>query len=211
MASTSPFQNNDYQAALSLRPMRLPVNDIFRALSAQNAFWDAGAQRVKSVYDDALGLKLSNTENQQLRDQYMKESQKQIVKLSAMDLSDPSVQRQGFSIFQPLMSDEGIISDDAATRHIQKVNSEALSFRNQDGGKYYSQTNHQYALQGAGEFMSSTDRFAGKKYLQQRKEYEPFYDYTAEYDKALKNCAADTEESDSVLDDKTGYIQHAIR
>ncbi len=68
MPSTSPFQNNDYQAVSSFRPYRLPVNDIVRANMAQNQFWEIGASRVKAVHDNALELKLSLEPNKQIRD-----------------------------------------------------------------------------------------------------------------------------------------------
>ena len=206
MAASSPYSGNDYNAVSTYRPYQLPVNDIFKALVAQNEYWEQGARRVKSVYDNALNLKLTNVQNRQIRDQFMQDAEKEITKLSAMDLSDPSVQRQGFGIFQPLFKDRGVVSDDAATRHIDKVNAEALSFRTKNNGKEYSQINHMYALDGADEFRNSTDRFAGEKFLEKAKNYEPYYDYTAEYDKIIKNCPSDSAEGDSVLSE-SGYIQ----
>lgn len=204
--STSPYQNNDYQAANTFRPYQLPVNDIIRANMAIDSYWDRGAERVKGVYDTALGLKLSLEPNREIRDQYMKDAEKQMTKLSSLDLSDPSVQRQGLNLFKPLLQDRGVVSDDAATRHIERVNNEALSYRTKDGGKYYSSVNHKYALDGSDEFFNSPDRMGGERYLKKRKEYEPFYDYTAEYDKILKNCPSSSNTSDSVLG-SAGYIE----
>lgn len=198
MASTSPYQNNDYQASSTFRPYKLPINDIFKGISAQNEFWNIGARRVKSVYDDALNLKLTNAENRQIRDDYMREAEKQLTKLSSMDLSDPSVQRQGLGLFKPLFKDEGIMSDDQATRHIEKVNADALSYRQKENGKFYSATNHKYALMGADEFANSSDRMAGKEYLAKRKEYEPFYDPTQEINGILKNCKPNKGAGDQV-------------
>lgn len=189
--ATTPYQQNDYQAANSFRPYRLPVNDIMKASTAINAYWDAGAARVKGVYDNAVDLQLSLEPNKQLRDQYLKDSQVQLQKLSSMDLSDPDVQREGIAIFKPLFSDEGIMSDDQATRHIERINSDALSFRNKDEGKGYSSVNHQYALTGANEFKNSKDRMAGKAYLQTAKNYELFYDPKSELTSILKSCKPD--------------------
>ncbi len=188
MPSTSPYQNNDYQAVSSFRPYVLPINDIFKSISAQNAYWDEGAAKVKNVYDNALELKLSLEPNKQIRDQFMKDAEKEITKLSTMNLGDPSVQRQGFGIFKPLFKDEGVVSDDAATRHIEKVNNDALAFRTKEHGKFYNYYNHEYALSGSKEFKNSQDRMAGKTFLQQAKEYEPYYDYTDDFTKALKDC-----------------------
>lgn len=206
MASTSPYQHNDYQAASTFRPYTLPVNDILRANMALDNYWEQGAARIKSAYDNVLGLKLSLQPNREIRDNFMKEAEKQITKLSSMDLSDPSVQRQGLNIFKPLLQDRGVVSDDAATRHIEKVHSDALSYRTRDNGKFYSNVNHKYALDGSNEFLNATDRNAGEEYLKKRKEYEPYHDYTAEYDKILKNCPSSTNTSDSVHNG-TGYIE----
>jgi len=198
MAATSPYTQNDYQAVSTFRPYQLPVNDVMKAFVAQNQFWDEGARRVKSAYDNAADLQLTNKENQQIRDNYLKDAQKQLTKLSSMDLSDPDVQRKGLALFTPLYKDEGIVSDDAATRHIMKVNSDALSYRGKENGKFYSATNHQYAMMGAKEFQNSTDRMAGKQYLSNAREYEPFHDPTAELDKIMKNCKPNKASGESI-------------
>ena len=94
MAATSPYTGNDYQAVSNFRPYELPINDIFKGISAQNQFWDAGAARVKSYHDNALNLKLSLEPNKEIRRKFLEDAEKQLVKLSSMDLSDPSVQRK---------------------------------------------------------------------------------------------------------------------
>lgn len=192
MAATSPYTPNDYQAVDNYRPYDLPVNDIYKAIDAQNRFWDAGAARVKSVYENALNLQLSKEDNIRIRDEFMKNAEKQLTKLSSMDLSDPSVQRQGFGIFRPLLKDEGIVYDDAYTRHVQQVKSDALSYRTKGDGKQYSDTNLSYAIEGYDEFMKSPDRMAGKAAYQNRREYTPFYDPTNELQTIFKECKPST-------------------
>ena len=56
MPSSSPYQANDYQAANSYRPYQLPINSIFKDISAQYQFWDEGAQKIKSVYEKMLSF-----------------------------------------------------------------------------------------------------------------------------------------------------------
>ena len=70
MPSSSPYQINDYQAANSYRPYQLPINSIFKAISAQDQFWNEGAARVKNVYDNALGMSLTLNENKALEHFY---------------------------------------------------------------------------------------------------------------------------------------------
>src|SRR5688572_18454927 len=126
MAATSPYQNNDYQASGNYRPYELPVNDAFKALDAVNRFWEIGAQRVKSVHDNALNLRLTLEPNKEIRKKFIEEAEKQLGKLSSMDLADANVQRQGFGIYKPLFQDEGIMYDDSMTRHFDKVRQDAL-------------------------------------------------------------------------------------
>jgi hypothetical protein len=197
MAATSPYTPNDYTAVSNFRPYELPINDIFKAISAQNQFWDAGAARVKSVYDNALNLKLSLEPNKEIRKKYLEDAEKQLTKLSSMDLSDPSVQRQGFALFKPLFQDEGIIFDDLTTRHYDKVRNDAAMYKTKDNGKGYSDINVQYAMQGYNEFINSKDRMAGKAFYQSRKEYTPYYDYTEDFSKSLKDCKPSSIEATS--------------
>lgn len=188
MAATSPYQNNDYQAVSSYRPYRLPINDIFKAYSAQNQFWDAGAARVKSVYENALGLNLTNQTNREIRDKFMKDSEAQITKLSMMDLSDPSVQRQGIGIFKPLFQDEGVMSDHQATTWISELQSDIQRARTEKNGAGYADTNAMVAMEGAYEFQNSKDRMAGKTYLANKRSYTPYYNPSKEMEEIVKTC-----------------------
>lgn len=213
MAATSPYTPNDYQAVSNFRPYELPINDIVKAISAQNAFWDAGAAKVKNVYENALNLKLSLEPNKKIRDQYIEDAKKQLTKLSSADLSNPSVQREGFAIFKPLFQDEGIVYDDLTTRHYEKVRNDALSYRGKDNGKQYSDINFQYAMQGYNEFVTSKDRMAGKTAYQKRKDYIPYYDYTEDFSQALKDCPSSSIEGQSPLYNSgkmTGYMRDTV-
>lgn len=192
MAATTPYQQNDYQAVSNYRPYQLPVNDIFKALQAQNQFWEEGARRVKSVYDNALNLKLSLEPNRDIRKRFMEEVEKQLTKLSTMDLSDPSVQRQGFDIFKPLFQDEGVMSDDQATRWIEDVQGDIQRARENNNGKDYADSNAMVAMEGVYEFKNAKDRFAGKSYLANKRSYTPYYDPSKEMSDILKNCKGPT-------------------
>lgn len=213
MAATSPYTQNDYQAVSNFRPYELPINDIFKAISAQNQFWDAGAAKVKAVYDNALNLKLSLEPNKEIRKKYLEDAEKQLTKLSSMDLSDPSVQRQGFALFKPLFQDEGIVYDDLTTRHYEKVRNDAMMYRSKENGKGYSDINMQYAMQGYNEFINSKDRMAGKQFYGNRKEYTPYYDYTEDFSKSLKDCKPSSIETTSPnygsSGSMTGYMKES--
>lgn len=197
MAATSPYSGNDYNAVSNFRPYDMPVNDIYKGLVSQDSFWKAGAARINQVYNSALDLKLSKEANIDIRNKYMEDADKQLTKLSTMNVADPSVQRQGFGLFKPLFQDQGIAYDDLATRHYDQVRNDAMSARYRNNGKEFSNDNFQYAMDGYSDFMKSNDRMAGKAAYQNRKDYEPYYDYGPEAATILKTCKPDQVSQDS--------------
>lgn len=198
MPSSSPYQANDYQAANSFRPNRLPVNDIMKAFVSQNQFWDAGAKRVKNAYENALNLNLTSDENIKVKNDYIKDAEKQLNKISAMDLSDPSVQRLGLNIFKPLLQDRSIILDNEMTNLKNSIVSDAEGYKtkklskNGKEGEGYSDINLVDALTGFEGFNSSTPR--DEKLLKDMygrvkgKRYVPYYSPNEAFENALKGC-----------------------
>jgi len=216
MPATSPYSGNDYQAVSNFRPYELPVNDIFKAISAQNQFLDAGAARVKSYYDKGLNLDLTLEENRKIRDQFMKDAEKEMIKLSTMDLADPSVQRKGMSIMSPLFKDKAILYDDQLTRVKKQIFSEADSYRtkkltpNGIEGEGFSQKNLAYALVGFEEFNEKTARdenvLKGLYGKLANKKYIPQYDMTREFTKIINNCKGSSEFKQDVADGNYLYF-----
>lgn len=208
MASTSPYQQNDYQAVSNYRPYELPINDIYKAIDAQNRFWDAGAAKVKNVYENALGLELTLDDNNEVRKDFMAKAEKEMIKLSGMDLSDPSVQRQGFGIFRPLLRDKAIMYDNELTKVKNSIFSTAEEYKRKKlsstgpEGEGYTQRNMAYALDGFEEFNSKTPRDANTlKDLYGKlgnKAYTPYYNPKQEYEGILKLCKGSSAESQGV-------------
>jgi len=208
MPSTSPYSNNDYAAVSNFRPYELPINDIFKGISAQNAFWDAGAARVKHIYDNILDMPLTLDSNKEVRKQYMEDAQKQLSKLSTMDLGDPSVQRQGFNLFKPLLSDQALLYDSELTKTMQGIYSDANGYRKTKlsstgpEGEGYTQRNLAYALDGFEEFNPKTARdpelLKGLYGKLGRKQYSPYYNPQQEYDSILKHCKGTATEGQDV-------------
>lgn len=198
MAASSPYSGNDYNASNNFRPYQLPVNDIFKAISAQNEFWEIGARRVKSVYDNALNLNLTLDANKEVKKKFMDEAEKQLTKLSSMDLSSPSVQRQGFNIYKPLFQDEAIMYDNELTKVMGNIYSDAEMFKRKKlsstgaEGEGYTERNLAYSLDGFEVFNSKTARDPSllKEMYQKlgKREYTPYYNPTQEYSSILKNC-----------------------
>ena len=195
MAATSPYSGNDYQAVSNFRPYELPVNDIFKSISAQNQFWDAGAARVKSYYDKGSNLDLTSTENRKIRDQFIKDSEKELIKLSSMTLADPSVQKKGMSIFKPLFKDKAILQDDYLTRKQKEIYSEAEKYKNDEKtkGTGFHMDNLAYALMPFRSFGENTSRAELDSIFNKAKnsQYIPHYDFSKERMDILEQCKPD--------------------
>lgn len=196
MPTTSPYSPNDYQAVSTFRPYELPVNDILKANIALNQFWDEGARAVKSKYQSALNLNLTSQENRQVRDEFLKQAQDKINSLSRMDLSDPSVQRQGIGIFKPLFEDEAIMMDDYLTERYKQVVDEAQRYKNDEKtkGEGFHTDNLGYALRPFKGFGKDTKRGEIKSIFDRAKnaEYIPYIDVSKEYMEIWSKCKGDT-------------------
>lgn len=196
MPTTSPYSPNDYQAVSTFRPYELPVNDILKANIALNQFWDEGARAVKSRYQSALNLNLTSAENRQVRDEFLKQAQDKINSLSKMDLSDPSVQRQGIGVFKPLFEDEAIMMDDYLTERYKQVVDEAQRYKNDEKtkGEGFHTDNLGYALRPFKGFGRDTKRGEIKSIFDRAKnaEYIPYTDVSKEYMEIWSKCKGDT-------------------
>lgn len=211
MASTSPYQNNDYQATSTFRPYQLPVNDIMKGLMAQNQFWNEGALRVKNTYDNALDLKLRTTENRETRDSFIKNVQKDIAKLSSMNLADPDVQRNGINLFNPLLSDQDIIGEDYVNRNFEKELGVAESFRQKDNGKEYnplSEANIRYEQSLLDSELNRKDGW--KSIAPTMSKYTPYTDVSGEI-KKIKDVITAKEMKDAVATGNSWYIQEITK
>ena len=167
MATTSPYSQNDYQS-FQYRPYELPVNDIMKAFVAKTQYWEMGAAKVRSAYENAAGLDLTGDDNKQVRDQYLQQAQSKIQNLSSQDLADPEVQKAGMSIFTPLFQDQAIMYDDAITKKMRGVQQDAQSYKTKklspDGtiGEGYNADNVGFAMRPFQGFDSKIGRDVDK-------------------------------------------------
>lgn len=145
--TTSPYQGNDYNA-LQFRPYELPVNDILKGIVAKNAYWQQGASRVKSRYNDVLGLDLITDVNKEIVNDFTTKAQKEMQKLSAMDLSDADVQRDALNIFSPIFDSSNPISknilyESNLVGNLNKEEGLAENSRLVDNGANYNALSHE--------------------------------------------------------------------
>ena len=200
--AASYLRPNDYNV-LKFSPYRLNVNDIAKTLAIKTAYWNQGAERVKSRYMDALNLDVTNPQNQQALKDYVSKSEDMIKNLSSQDLGNPDIQEQGIGIFKNLFNDRGIMFDDALTKHYKKVEKDYYGLLKTNPSKA-STINLAYALEDREAFRNDPDRNSAELYYNKRREYVPYYDATSEINNIMKNCKANSISSESPVQN-SGY------
>jgi hypothetical protein len=111
-------------------------------LQRKQSMFEQGASRVRSAYTSVLNAQLSNKNNIPLRDQYIKDAQEQLTKLSSSDLSLMENVNAAESIYAPFWQDKFIVQDAAMTKayqgEMQKYMSWKDSAKPEDREKYNS-------------------------------------------------------------------------
>ena len=189
MAATSPYSPNDYQA-LQFQPAELPLNDIFKGISVKNQYWNLKASAIKATHEKALDLDLTLAENKKIKEEYLSNARNELKKLSTMNIVDEEVQKKAFSVYEPLFKDKAIIYDDTVTKLRKSVLSTALSYRDREGGKEFSDINLEDALSYFEGFNEATTReqMEGVYSNAKNARYVPYYDFSKTMEDALTNC-----------------------
>jgi hypothetical protein len=91
--------------------------------------FEQGASKVKSAYTSVLNAQLSNKNNIPLRDQYIKDAQEKLVKLSSSDLSLIENVNAAESIYAPFWQDKFIVQDAAMTKSYQNEMQKLASWK----------------------------------------------------------------------------------
>ena len=100
-----------------------------RMLQRKQSMFEQGASRVRSAYTSVLNAQLSNKNNIPLRDQYIKNAQEQLTKLSSSDLSLMENVNAAESIYAPFWQDKYIVQDAAMTKAYQAEMQKLTSWR----------------------------------------------------------------------------------
>lgn len=195
--ATSYLEQNDY-TGLKYSPYQLNVNDIAKTLAVKTAYWNQGAQKVKSRYDTALNLELTTNGNKATLKDFVLKSEQEIKDLSTQELSNPDVQEQGMKMFEPLFSDKTIMLDHAITMKKNSIYAQAetaksnINKKTGKRGEEYADVNLMDALDGFESFNKDTpadEKTLGDLYQKVgNKSYTPYYDFTDDMKESLKNC-----------------------
>ena len=100
-----------------------------RMLQRKQSMFEQGLGRVRSAYTSVLNAQLSNKNNIPLRDQYIKNAQEQLTKLSSSDLSLMENVNAAESIYAPFWQDKFIVQDAAMTKAYQAEMQKLMSWK----------------------------------------------------------------------------------
>jgi hypothetical protein len=98
-------------------------------LQRKQSMFEQGVSRVRSAYTSVLNAQLSNKHNIPLRDQYIKNAQEQLTKLSSSDLSLMENVNAAESIYAPFWQDKFIVQDAAMTKGYQAEMQKLMSWK----------------------------------------------------------------------------------
>lgn len=112
-----------------------------RMLQRKQSQFEQGLSQVKSAYTSVLNAPLSDRANIPLRDQYIKQAQEELKKISSSDLSLPQNIQTAQGIFSPFWEDEFIAQDAALTKWYQGEASKLAAWRDSPDEKVRSKYN----------------------------------------------------------------------
>src|SRR5688572_22797817 len=103
-----------------LQSFKPDFNYYQNALERKQGQYDAGYQQVSSIYNSILNAPMLRDSNIQRRDAFFKDAEREIQRLSGIDLSIPQNVDAAYNIFKPFYEDPNIINDISWTKRYQK-------------------------------------------------------------------------------------------
>ena len=114
---------------------------ILRGFNTKLQYWGIGAGKLKTTYENYLGLELTREDNQKSLETFMKGAGEQMRKASSTDLSVGDNVNAALDIFKPLTSDESfkpLMGDHSLTTFYNNQYRIAEMYKTREGGKEYS-------------------------------------------------------------------------
>lgn len=188
MATASYQSNNDYNLVKEIRPFDMPYNSMMQEIATKQEYWKIGAERVKSIYDQAVGLDPQFAQNKEYLKNFMSEANKNLQKINKSDLRLSDNSQQATNVFKPLYDVSNsvnykLLADSQTNKYYQKQQQLSDSYRTKDGGKEWNQNNDFYFRDAQRKYLE--DAKAGNinsidSHFQNKKGFIPYYDFKKE-------------------------------
>lgn len=96
---------------------RPPFEAIQSVLSTKQQKYDSGLSNLRGIYSSIFNAPLTNSQNIDVRNQYLKEAEEKLKNLSEVDLSQENNQKEAAGVFSNFFKDESILRDVATTKY----------------------------------------------------------------------------------------------
>jgi hypothetical protein len=147
-----------------IQPYQPDFNFYKTVLDTKNAQYEAGYDRVNSIYGTLLNSPLTRQDTSTMRNDFFSKANNEIQRLAGVDLSIEDNQRAAFQVFKPLTTNKLFAKDVNFTKDVYNEYDRAEFFRNclnpkECGGKYWD-GGVQYLQYKAQDFANSTEQEA---------------------------------------------------
>jgi len=155
-----------------IQPFKPDFNFFQSALSTKQAQYEAGYNKINSIYGQLLNANLLRKSNQERRDNLFTEIDSEIDRLSGVDLSLAENVEQAGKLFQPLIDNQFFRKDLVFTKQYEAEQGKGTNLRNnpnpKNDEKYWEEGMSALHYQ-ASDFANSTDedslRFQAPRYV----------------------------------------------
>ena len=217
---TASYQSpNDYSLVKEIRPFNLPYESTMQEITTKNSYWKVGADRMKSVYDQAVGLDPQFVQNKDYLRNFMGEANKQLGKISKTDLSVLDNSQQAVNVFKPLYDVSNpfnykLLADSQINKHYQKQQQLSDSYRTKDGGKEWNQNNDFYFRDAQQKYLEDAKNGnldSIESHFQNKKSYIPYYDFKKEISEIQEACKGQSYSTKGVAPNNELYFKESSK
>lgn len=164
-----------------IQPFQPDWGTIDRTLRTKQGRYDQGYSSLQSTYSGLLNMPQLKQDQIDKREKFLKGAFKNIGDLSTVDLSLPENVAAAQNVFAPLYEDTDFLGNASISKHYIAQESYAQSLVQKDGGKEFSIDNLNYVRKQKNEYINDNSPDAWKKYYNNKRYYESYYDYNKEY------------------------------
>jgi hypothetical protein len=164
-----------------IQPFQPDWGTIDRTLRTKQGRYDQGYSSLQSTYSGLLNMPQLKQDQIDKREKFLKGAYKILGDLSTVDLSLPENVAAAQNVFAPLYEDTDFLGNASISKHYIAQESYAQSLVQKDGGKEFSIDNLNYVRKQKNEYINDNSPDAWKKYYNNKRYYESYYDYHKEY------------------------------
>lgn len=206
---------NDYNLVKEIRPFDLPYAATMQEIATKQGYWRVGAERIKSAYDQAVGLDPQFTQNREYLKKFMEDANKNLGKITKSDLSVLDNSHEATNVFKPLYDVTNpfnlrLLKDSQINKFYQKQQQLSDTYRTKDGGKEWNQNNDFYFRDAQQKYQQDAQNGnldSIDSHFQNKKGYIPYYDYKKEILDIQEACKGFSTQKKSVAGNNDLYFQ----